>query len=221
MSQRCSNVSAEAASGEGELVIDLDALWGGASGFDASSTDRDEIERRAGEGAAVYGRLTDAGARLLLSWMRPGPDDVLLDVGAGDGRFLVLAVLETAVGRALGVELSRERHRIAERARSALLALADARARAAAARLELVCGDAADAGLDLEAVTLAWLGCTTFSATLLGRLARRLHGCPRLRTLVTSKPLPAGAAIGWRARAELDLATSWSPRTRCTVYARA
>ena len=94
--------------------LDLDALYAGLpSGFDASAVDRDAVDRVAGEGAAVYGELLDDAARRLLTWLRPGPDDRLWDIGSGTGRLVIQAAWGTDVGGAYGVELSAERHAVA------------------------------------------------------------------------------------------------------------
>ena len=71
------------------LAARLDRLYEGlASGFQTPTPDRDQLDRRAGRGAAAYGEITDAGAARVLGWLRPGPDDVLVDLGSGTGRFL-------------------------------------------------------------------------------------------------------------------------------------
>ncbi len=53
-------------------------------------------------------------ARKMLELAKAGPGDVLYDLGAGDGRIVVMAAKEFGVSRAVGVEL---RHDLAEEAR--------------------------------------------------------------------------------------------------------
>ena len=53
-------------------------------------------------------------ARKMLELAKAGPGDVLYDLGAGDGRIVVMAVKEFGVSKAYGVEL---RHDLVEEAR--------------------------------------------------------------------------------------------------------
>ena len=85
------------------------ALCAAASeGYAAPTCDRDAVDRAAGAGAAAYGELLPDSAARLLSWLSPGPSDVLYDLGSGTGKLLVQAVCTTAVGKAVfqGAEIA-------------------------------------------------------------------------------------------------------------------
>ncbi|MEM4441164.1 MAG: protein-lysine N-methyltransferase [Desulfurococcaceae archaeon] len=51
--------------------------------------------------------------RAMLKLANAGPDDVVYDLGCGDGRILVVAAKEFNVKRAVGIELDKERYKIA------------------------------------------------------------------------------------------------------------
>ncbi|MEM4868918.1 MAG: methyltransferase domain-containing protein, partial [Desulfurococcaceae archaeon] len=51
--------------------------------------------------------------RAMLKLANAGPDDVVYDLGCGDGRILVVAAKEFNVKKAVGIELDKERYKIA------------------------------------------------------------------------------------------------------------
>jgi hypothetical protein len=115
----------------------------------------------------------------LLAFAEVGPDDLLVDLGCGDGRIVLEAAQRTGC-RARGVELDAD---LAEQARAAVAAagLTD--------RVEIVHGDATAASLADATVVVVFLPVDTVQSLvpdLLGRLApgARLvaHEQERLRT---------------------------------------
>jgi SAM-dependent methyltransferase len=102
----------------------------------------------------------------LLAFADVGPDDLLVDLGCGDGRIVVEAARRTGC-RARGVELDRD---LAERARAAVAAagLAD--------RVEIVHGDATGASLADATVVVVFLPVGTVEALLPDLLARMAVG---------------------------------------------
>jgi protein-L-isoaspartate O-methyltransferase len=110
-----------------------------------------------------------------------GPDDLLVDLGCGDGRIVVEAARRTGC-RARGVELDRD---LAERARAAVAAAG------LTERVEIVHGDASGVPLADATVVVVFLPVGTVEALLPDLLARlpagaRLvaHEQERLRTAV-------------------------------------
>ncbi|MEM0001858.1 MAG: protein-lysine N-methyltransferase [Desulfurococcaceae archaeon] len=51
--------------------------------------------------------------RAMLKLANAGPEDVVYDLGCGDGRILVVAVKEFNVKKAIGVEIDREKYKLA------------------------------------------------------------------------------------------------------------
>lgn len=190
------------------------------SGFDVSAEDRRAVELAAGSGAATYGEILPESARRLLTWLAPGADDVLFDLGSGSGHLVVQAVCESDVGRAVGVELSAERHAVAREGLRRLGSTLDAAGRRELARrLELRCQDLRVT--DLTDATIVYVASTSFPGPLLVATCRRLERyAPRLRRIVTTRPLPSPWSRTFPPVGELDLDMSWARDVRVHVHRR-
>ncbi|MBI5851735.1 MAG: hypothetical protein HZB39_12020 [Planctomycetes bacterium] len=190
------------------------------NGYDVGADDRAALEWHAGKGAATYGELLPDAASALLAWLAPTTSDVFVDLGSGSGRLPIQAVCETAVGRAVGVELSTGRHAAASRARDLLASAMDDDGRAELAqRLELRCEDLRATALD--DVTLIWMSSTAFPEPLFAAACRHIDArAGRLRLLATTTALPPPWDRVFEAVGSLHLATTWSPRTRVHVARR-
>ena len=154
---------------------------------------RDEaIERRLGIGTPVSSAAPGSDlvgyhasgvasiVRLFLE-VPLGPDDVLVDLGSGLGKVVLLAALLTPA-RARGIELQPE---LAERARAS--------ARELGTSVELVSGDVRDAPLDDGTVFYLY---APFTGPVLETVIERLHAIAARRSIVV-------AALG------IDLRASW------------
>lgn len=208
--------------------LDLDALWraavaAGPSGLDAPPEDYFVVERAAGDGAAAYGELHPDSMAKLLRWLAPTPADALFDLGCGTGKVVLQAVCTTAVGRAVGVELSPFRLDAAAASRDRLLAAVravdPARADALAARVELRREDFRRT--PLAPATIVYVGSTAMPDELLGQLAGHVWAsAPRLRALVTTKALPDPWPARFTELGRVRVVASWSAQERVVVYAR-
>jgi hypothetical protein len=199
--------------------IDWETLLRDApSGFDVGTEDRTKLERAAGSGASTYGEILPASARRLLRWLDPGPGEVLFDLGSGSGRLPIQAVCETAVGRAVGVELSADRHAAARAAFALLRGALDADGRREIeSRLEFRGEDLR--ATDLGDATIVYLASTSFPAELLAATCRRLErDAPRLRLIVTTRRLPPPWDRRFPPVGELDLDMSWTRAVRVLVH---
>ena len=78
-----------------------------------SATDEAALHKAGGPRAFTYGEITTLGFRRLCARLKLRDDDVFADCGSGTGRIVVQAVTEFGVRRAVGVELSSSRHRLA------------------------------------------------------------------------------------------------------------
>lgn len=186
-------------------------------GYDAPDADRGAVDRAAGEGASAYGELPARSAARLLRWLAPTPADALFDLGSGTGKLVVQAVCTTPVGRAVGVELSPFRHRVALEALGRLLARLDpAGAAELRRRLVLRRDDARRAALD--GATVVYLGSTCYPDPLLDDLALRCAELPTLRALLSVRPLPLAAALRYEELGRIRLPMSWSKSERVVVY---
>ncbi len=194
---------------------DFAALYAGLpTGHDTSVEERRSADARAGTGTATYGEITVAGAARLLRWFAPTPTDMICDLGSGTGKFILQAASTTDVGLALGIEISPHRHAVAVAARARL---AVARPETGP-RVRLELADFAE--VDLSAVTLAFACSLTYPASAMAAMGRALARAPRLRALVTLKPLlpPWPRILG--ERGQLRVETSWNERERAFVYGR-
>ncbi len=121
----------------------------------------------------------------LLEVADPGPDDVVVDLGCGDGRLVVAAA--SAFGcRSVGVESSETLARKAE---------ASAAAAGLGSLVEIVHGDARDADLTTASVVFAFLPTDVLAELLPGLVANlpaggRLVAHEQNRLLATTRPLP-------------------------------
>lgn len=157
-------------------------------GFQAAPSDRALVDAAGGRGAAIYGELIEATFDRILQWWRPGPEDILLDLGSGTGRFAAQAAMTTEVGEVVAIELSRFRHGTAVEGIERLRALGPDGA-AAADRIRLVEDDFLTASL--PDATLVYCGSTCFPAELWACLCRRVdRELPHLRSLIAPRPLP-------------------------------
>lgn len=189
-------------------------------GFAAPPDDRFRVEAAAGEGAAAYGELLPESAAALLGWLRPGPEDAFFDLGSGTGKLVLQAACTTGAGLAVGIELSRFRHRVALDVRARLLdRLPPREAERLRRRLRFRCEDFTRA--DLSSATIAWAGSTCFPEPLLLALARHLRRtAPRLRALLTTRPLPDACRPHWEELGRIRVRTSWSAWEKVTAYGR-
>ncbi len=186
-------------------------------GYDAPEEDRSAVDRAAGDRASAYGELPPESAERLLRWLAPTPQDALFDLGSGTGRLVAQAVCTTAVGLAVGVELSRFRHRVALTARDRLLERLDVAAAAELRRrLVLRCEDLRHT--DLVRATIVYAGSTCYPDPLLDALAERAAAAPHLRALVSARPLPWPHDPRLEEVGRIRLPMSWSRSERVAVY---
>lgn len=205
----------------GVLLDRLRALYAAApSGFDAPLDDRRAVERVAGEGAQAYGELREGEALRLLRWARPGPEDVLFDLGSGVGKLVLLAACATPVGRAVGVELSGHHHAVATGVLADLLAgLPPGPAGALRDRVQLVRDDLRR--VDLTAATIVYACSNCFPDEVRAALAAKAHAAPGLRALLTTRELPAPwGGERFEELGRVRVLTTWSESERVIVYRR-
>lgn len=170
--------------------------------------DRATVERIAGQGAATYGEILPLGVGALIAALRPGPSDVFYDLGSGGGSMVLQVARESPVGRAIGVELSHARHKVACARLTQEAALSS--------RVAFIEGDLAKVAI--PDATLVFAGSLCFPDPLMLALARVALEAPRLRRLATIRPLLGADRSRFSPVAELDLAATWSPRVRVKVY---
>ena len=194
------------------------ALARAPSGFDVTPADRATLDASAGSGAATYGEILPVAARGLLRWLSLGRDDVFADLGSGSGRLVFQAACETKVRRAVGVELSRDRHLAAVEGLRLLQAACPADSRPELTeRIERRCEDVRTT--DLADLTVVYVAATSFPPALWSTTLRRLaEAAPKLRRIVATRPLPAPWDRHFPPVGELELDMTWTRNARVHVH---
>jgi len=136
-------------------------------------------------GSEIYGELTPRGVREVRELLSPRKDDVFYDLGSGAGRFVLQAALEWPCSHAVGIELSRTRHRVGEVALSRTAPFVRQRATLRCADM-LACEGCEDA-------TLIYVASLVFDDAFMRQLGTRLSQLPRLRAIASLRPFPPGA----------------------------
>lgn len=179
-------------------------------GFEIPPEDERRVERS--RGSSVYGELMPTATLRLLAQLELRPRDHFVDLGSGLGKVVLLAAMTTAVGRALGVELSPARVAVAERVLSR-------------ARRERIPGVSRAAFVehdmmrcDLDEATVIYTCSTAFSSAFMVRLQRRLAKLPRLRTLASLQDFEPHPAFELREIYKVD--ASWKRQTKVYVYGK-
>jgi hypothetical protein len=139
-------------------------------------------------------------------------DDVFFDLGAGIGKVVLLAVLGSEVGRAIGIELAPGRCALAER----VLAQARRERLPGARRAQMRCADLL--ACELDEATVVYTCSTAFSTRFMRKLARRLATLPRLRLLASLQDLDPHPAFEPREIMRVD--ASWRRATAVHLYRR-
>lgn len=126
--------------------------------------------------------------RAMLKLAGAGPDDVVYDLGCGDGRILIVAVKEFNVKKAIGIEIDKEKYK---------LALSRVREEGVEDRVEIIHGDFFD--VDISNATLVTMFLlTSVNEMLRPKLERELK--PGVRVVSHEFRIP-----GWRAEKILDV----------------
>jgi SAM-dependent methyltransferase len=188
----------------------LRQLYRGLDGFPISPAD----ERRVAgsDGSPTYGELLPTSTLRLLEQLDLDRRDQFVDLGAGVGKVVLLAAMTTAVGGALGVELSATRVAVA---REALARARRARVRGVG-KVRMLEADMLRCPLD--DATVIYTCSTAFSSAFMRRLVRRLVKLPKLRMLVSLQDLDPHRVFKLREVMRVD--ASWTRRTEVYVYAR-
>lgn len=189
-------------------------------GFSAPRRERAELDARFGKGASTYGELDDRTFARILDWWRPGPDDVLVDLGSGTGRFALQAAATTRIGRVIAVELSKSRAALAEEAFENLEPVfGPEQAAELRARVELRHANVLET--DLSHATLAYCGSTCFPETLWRSICQRVaSSASGLRSFVAPRELP-DIGTGLQERGHFLGGASWMPEVRVHSFVRA
>lgn len=191
------------------LTATLRRLYRDVDGFEIEAGQERRIERT--RGSATYGEIMPAASVQLIDMLTLRPTDTFVDLGSGVGKLVVTAALRSKVGRAIGVELGRDRHRDAVSV-----------ARAAEAQGLLTPGVVELRNEDILRTSLAeatvlYTCSTAFPYAFTERIAHRVAGLGRPVRFVTLQELDCDIS-GFALAQVLRLDMSWARKRKVHVY---
>lgn len=189
------------------------ALYRGVSGFGTDRIGPDGRRLRPGK-ALVYGELTAVGIRQLIAATGLAAGDRFVDLGSGTGRIPLHVALAVPGTTCLGIEIDRQRHRIA----CAVRDRAELEGLLAPGRCSFRNADLRTT--DFAGGTVYFANSTCFPKRLLGHLVGCLAAMPGPLVFATFTELSIRAARGFDREDTTHCQTSWSNHVRLRVYRR-
>lgn len=187
----------------------LRRLYRDVDGFEIAPSQERRIARA--RSSPTYGEVMPAATVQLVDALALGRDDVFVDLGSGVGKVVVTAALRSAVGRAVGIELARDRH---DRARE-VVARGEGEGLLRPGAVELRNEDVMRT--DLSDATVLYTCSTAFPYAFTERLARRVRKLGRPVRFVTLQVLDSDLS-GFALDAILRLDMSWARKRKVHVY---
>lgn len=188
----------------------MNRIYKDISGFEIPKKDEQHVKQSAG--SPVYGEITMSSIDKLIDHLRMGPKDVFFDLGSGVGKVVIQVAANSKVKKAVGIELSKTRHRDALTAyKNALEYLPKINK-----RCEFICGDLLDA--NLKAATVIYTCSTAFSQKFMVEVAKMLLKYKHPFLLITLQDLPR--LKGFRELEGMKLNMSWMRNTSVHFYER-
>lgn len=187
----------------------LRRLYRDVDGFEIAKSQERRIERT--KSSPTYGEIMPAATVQLIDALNLGRKDVFVDLGSGVGKVVVTAALRSRVGRAIGVELAKGRHRrglgVVETAETEGLWRPGVVELRNEDVLRTALGDA----------TVLYTCSTAFPYAFTERLARRVQGLGRAVRFVTLQELDDDLP-GFALDSVLRLDMSWARKRKVHVY---
>ncbi len=192
------------------VTATLRRLYRDVDGFAINAGEERRIERT--RSSATYGEIMPAASVQLIDALNLRATDTFVDLGSGVGKLVLTAALCSKVGRAIGVELGRERHRDAVSVVRAAQALGVLRPGVVELRNQDILRTS------LAGATVLYTCSTAFPSAFTERVARRVARLRRAVRFVTLQEL--GCDIPGFALAQvLRLDMSWARKRKVHVYA--
>lgn len=171
-----------------------------------------------GEKAWVYGEITALGASLAAEACGITEQDVLYDLGSGHGRLVLQAHLQWCCVAAVGVELSRERNVLGERALAVLREMGhvDESRRVALLNDNLM-------NVDCSPASVVYLGCTMWDEDFVWQVLKKLDAEAKgLRLLLSTEDIEARFGLPlppWlRLERALQVPMTWADDASLYIY---
>ena len=192
------------------VTTTLRRLYRDVDGFEIADPEERRIERT--RGSATYGEIMPAASVQLIDALELGPSDTFVDLGSGVGKLVITAALRSKVGRAIGVELGRKRHRDAV----SVVRAAEAEGLLAPGVVRLRNQDILRTSL--AGATVLYTCSTAFPSAFTGQLARRVLRLGSPVRFVTLQELDCDVT-GFALTEVLRLDMSWARKRKVHIYA--
>lgn len=207
---RCSSVKQKQYSTEQTKEIINDA-YQDQSGFSISGDERRFIEEKGGN--PTYGEITVESLAKIIDELQLTHKDVLFDLGSGAGKVCIQVALTTPA-QAIGIELSKTRHQLAQKIKQELIAkniLTDP------SKLQFFEENILDA--DLSKGTVFFMCSTCFSDELMQKITDKIaHSAKSAIRIVTLRELPESFSTIFHKYKTLHLPMTWSDGSAVHMY---
>lgn len=188
----------------------MNRIYKDISGFEIPKNDEKHVKNSAG--SPVYGEITIASIDKLIDHLKLSSKDVFFDLGSGVGKVVIQVAANSKVKKAVGIELSKTRHKDACIAfKKAVEYLPQIQK-----RCEFICDDLLEA--DLKAATVIYTCSTAFSQKFMVQVAKMLLKYKHPFLLVSLQDLPI--IKGFKQLDTLKLNMSWMRNTPVHFYKR-
>ena len=135
----------------------------------------------------TYGELLYPGVKEVIENLALQPDDILLDLGSGLGKFALQIFMQSTVRKVIGIEGSLKLHEQAQKALALVKSehpyfWADGR------ELVLMHGNFLD--LDWQDANIVYMCSTSFSPELMLKISEKVNSSPTVKTLLSLRAVP-------------------------------
>ncbi|MGH1340846.1 MAG: hypothetical protein ACRBN8_04810 [Nannocystales bacterium] len=193
-----------------DVTATLRRLYRDVDGYEIGARQERRIERA--RGSATYGEIMPSASVKLIDALELGPADTFVDLGSGVGKLVMTAALRSKVGRAIGVELGRDRHRDAV----SVVREAEAEGVLTPGVVELRNQDILRTSL--AGATVLYTCSTAFPYAFTERVAHRVGRLRRPVRFVTLQELDCDVP-GFALTEVMRLDMSWARKRKVHIYA--
>ncbi|MBS1986491.1 methyltransferase domain-containing protein [Candidatus Dependentiae bacterium] len=189
----------------------MDDLYRGANGSIISPAESDFIKAKGGN--STYGEITPSALTALLQQLSITKKDVLYDLGSGTGKVVMQSYLEFPFKKVVGIELSAQRYKEAQRALAGLKSRGFVDKKRS---ISFIQGDIVET--PYTDATVVYLCSTCFSDDLMTKLAEKFSRLKKGARIVTLKQIPHPNKYRLQLIHECRQAMSWSTPEGSPVY---
>ncbi|GMU19048.1 MAG: hypothetical protein AMXMBFR12_02400 [Candidatus Babeliales bacterium] len=180
------------------------------NGFSINGNEREFIEKSGGN--PTYGEILPSSLAQLIQKLELTKNDVLFDLGSGVGKVCIQVALTTPA-KAVGIELSSTRHKLAQKIKQKLI---DEGVLTNKHKLQFIEDNIAQA--DLNKGRIFFMCSTCFSDELMKTLTQHFEKISHPIKIVTLRSLPLEESSNIELKDTLSLLMSWSDGSSVYIY---